>query len=76
MSIEALTVILIAIALGSYAKGAIGIGLPIVAIPTNTVNMLKGYQELLLIADARLFAVACQAEDFDVFADDEIMLVC
>lgn len=34
MSIEALTVILIAIALGSYAKGAIGIGLPIVAIPT------------------------------------------
>lgn len=33
MSFEALTVILTAIALGSYAKGAIGIGLPIVAIP-------------------------------------------
>ncbi|MBB43996.1 MAG: hypothetical protein CMM44_09570 [Rhodospirillaceae bacterium] len=31
---DALTIVLIAIAVGSYLKGAIGLGLPIIAIPT------------------------------------------
>ena len=34
MSYEALMIVLIAIALGSYFKGAVGIGLPTIAVPT------------------------------------------
>jgi len=34
MSYEALTIVLTAIALGSYFKGAVGIGLPTIAVPT------------------------------------------
>jgi hypothetical protein len=54
MSIEALTVILAAIALGSFAKGAIGIGLPILAIPMASAYL--GVEHAIVALTPAVFA--------------------
>ena len=54
MDYQALAIILAAVAVGSFAKGAVGIGLPIIAIPTAAAFL--GVEHAIVVMTIPVFA--------------------